>query len=146
MCVSHRRHVTSHLKRRGDSQSRTDTHTHTHTHRALSVELKQGSGMCLCYCAWDRLGKIQHPPTSQIISHRAKKPCEASPPHSIVFANRNRARQNGSTGLSFCTVTACCRLLDSIKTSQTHVHSYSMYLLQWKTYTAVLTQMYTESK
>lgn len=142
VCVSHRRHVSSHLKRRGDSRSWAGMHT------PLSAGLRQGSRMlvCPCCCAWDRLGKIQHPPNKSNHISSSQTALRGLPPHSVVFASRNRARQNGSTELSFHTVTACCRLLASIKTSQVRAHSCSVYLLQWKPYTAALKQMYTKSK
>lgn len=47
--------------------------------------LKQRSGICVCFCAWDGLGKIQHPPTSQIISHRAKKALRGPFCHIALF-------------------------------------------------------------
>lgn len=114
-----------------------------HTHTSQLAELRQGSctSMCVCCCAWDCLGKIQQPPTSQVISHRAKKPCKAAQPlpRSIVFAIRNTRRQNGSNELSFHTGTACRSLLDPIKTSQIHGYNCRMCLLQLNPYTAVLT-------
>lgn len=141
MCMSHGRHVTSHLKRRGDSHSR------AHTHIPLSAELKRGSVRVWLL----RVGSPWQNTTSANKSNRissSQKALRGLPATycSIVFASQNRARQNGSTQLSFCTVTAGCGLLDSIKTSQIHAHSCGAYLLQWKPYTAVLAQMYTESQ
>ena len=122
-------------------------HTHTLTHASSRLSSDKGpQWVCMCVAARG-IALAKYNICQQVKSYliEPKKPCEASLPYSIVFASQNRARQNDSTELSFHTVTACCRLLDSIKTSQIHSHSCSVYLLQWKPNTAVLTQMYTEN-
>ena len=115
------------------------------TNTPLSAELKQGSGTRV-WVAASGIALAKYNIRQQVKSYLIEPKSPARPPRHIVFANRNRARQNGSTELSFCTVTACYRLLGSIKTSQIHAHSCTAYLLQWKPYTAVLTQTFNESK
>ena len=146
MCVSHRCHVTSHLKQRGDSWSRADTHTHTDTQTSCQLSSDKGPE---CACAAARgiaLAKfnIRQQVKSYLIE--PKSPARPPAPHSIVFASRNRARQNGSTELAFHTVTVCFRLLDSIKTSQIRAPSSSMYFMQRRANTAVWkTQIYAKN-
>lgn len=130
--------VSSHLKRHGDSQCWADIRTH------LSWQSSDKGLAQVCVCVAVRgtaLAKYNKPPTSQVISHRAKKPCKAAQPlpRSIVFAIRNTRRQNGSNELSFHTGTACRSLPDPIKTSQIHGYNCRMCLLQLNPYTAVLT-------
>lgn len=143
VCASHRRHVTSHLKWWGDSQSQVDTHTHSHTSDGLAQTRVQK--VCLLLHVGSPWQNTTSAKKSNHISSR-QKALWGHPATYHCFCQRDRARQNSSTELSFHTVTACCRLLDSIKTSQIYAHSCSVFLLQWKSDTAVLTQMYTKSQ
>lgn len=127
--LSHRHHVTSHLKQHADSSN---------SHYVC---------VCVCVCVALHVGSFGQNTTSakQVKSYLVEPKSPVRPPHNVVFASRNRARQNGSTELSFHTVTVCCWLLDHIKTSQVPAHSCSVYFMHRMAYTAVLTQTYSRT-
>lgn len=87
MCVSHRRHVTSHLKRRGDSQSRADTCAHTRT--PLSAELihKFTISVCVCVCCHVARGiaLAKYNIRQQVKSYLIEPKSPARPPRHIAL-------------------------------------------------------------
>lgn len=87
MCVSHRRHVTSHLKRRGDSQSRADTHT------PLLAELKQVSGTCV-FVAVRGIALAKYNLRQQVKSYLIEPKSPARPPRHIALFLPARTEQD----------------------------------------------------
>lgn len=119
---------------------------HTQTNNSAGWAQTRVWNMCVRYYVCYGIALAKYNIRQQVKSYliELKSPEGASLPRSIVFAIWNRAKQNGSTELSFHTVISCCSLLDPIKTSQIREHNCSTYLLQWKSHSAVLTQMFAK--